>query len=96
MSNVHQVESNPLLRIVPARQDRNAPVRDTQSAGTDSPRIDRVDLSDDALNISNLSAKGEIRADLVARVRSEIANGSYVTPDKIDAAIDALLADLED
>jgi anti-sigma28 factor (negative regulator of flagellin synthesis) len=94
MTNVHQVDSNPLLRIFPARQDRNAPARDAQNTEADPTRVDRVDLSDNALNISNLSARGEIRADLVARVRSEIASGTYVTNDKIDATVDSIASEL--
>jgi hypothetical protein len=35
------------------------------------------------------------RADLVARVRKEIANGTYDTPDKWDKALDRLLKQLE-
>ncbi len=34
---------------------------------------------------------GEIRADLVARVRGEIASGTYETPEKLNAALDRLL-----
>jgi hypothetical protein len=36
-----------------------------------------------------------IRADLVARVRREIAEGSYDTPEKWDIALGRLLARLE-
>ena len=35
------------------------------------------------------------RADLVARVRREIAEGTYDTPEKFDLALDRLLARLE-
>ena len=47
------------------------------------PRTDEVDSS-------------EIRATLVARVRREIAAGTYDTPEKFALAFDRLLADLED
>jgi negative regulator of flagellin synthesis FlgM len=36
-----------------------------------------------------------IRADLVARVRREIAAGTYDTPEKLDAALERLLDRLE-
>lgn len=36
-----------------------------------------------------------IRTDLVARVRREIADGTYDTPEKFDLALDRLLARLE-
>jgi negative regulator of flagellin synthesis FlgM len=38
----------------------------------------------------------EIRADLVARIRREIAAGTYDTPEKFALALDRLLSDLED
>ena len=38
----------------------------------------------------------EIRADLVARVRREIAAGTYDTPEKLALALDRLLAHLGD
>src|SRR3954452_7590680 len=37
----------------------------------------------------------EVRADLVARVRRDIAAGNYDTPEKWEAALDRLLEDLE-
>ena len=37
---------------------------------------------------------GEIRSDLVARVRGEIASGTYETPAKLDAAVDQLLDEI--
>jgi len=41
------------------------------------------------------SATAEIRADLVARVRREIAEGRYDTPDKWEVALGRLLARVE-
>jgi anti-sigma28 factor (negative regulator of flagellin synthesis) len=35
---------------------------------------------------------GEIRHDLVARVRKEIAEGTYDTPEKMQAALERLLS----
>jgi hypothetical protein len=40
-------------------------------------------------------AESGIRSDLVARVRREIAAGTYDTPEKWDAALDAMLKHLE-
>jgi len=40
------------------------------------------------------SAAEEIRHDLVARVRREIAAGTYETPDKLEAALARLLIQL--
>ncbi len=41
-----------------------------------------------------VAQSGDIRADLVARVRSEIANGTYETAEKLDSALDGLLNEL--
>ncbi|MFN4260371.1 MAG: flagellar biosynthesis anti-sigma factor FlgM [Gemmataceae bacterium] len=38
----------------------------------------------------------DIRADLVRRVRQEIAEGTYDTPDKWDKALDRLFEDLDE
>ena len=40
-------------------------------------------------------ADSEIRHDLVARVRREIAAGEYDTPEKMELALDRLFASLE-
>ncbi len=54
---------------------------------------DQVDISP-AGEAAAQAAEGTVRADLVARVRSEIANGTYETPEKLDAALDGLLNEL--
>ena len=38
---------------------------------------------------------GGIRVDLVARVRKEIADGTYDTPEKLEAALERLIARLD-
>ena len=40
-------------------------------------------------------ADAPIRADLVKRVRREIADGTYDTPEKWEAAVDRLLDEIE-
>lgn len=58
----------------------------------DPVRADQVEISADALS---LEAQGrDVRTDLVARIRSEIASGTYVTDAKIDRALSGLLTDL--
>jgi hypothetical protein len=42
------------------------------------------------------SSDAPIRADLVERVRREIADGTYDTPEKWDAALDRLLKRIEE
>lgn len=53
---------------------------------------DAVELSAEALSASGRETP--VRADLVSRIRAEIADGSYETPDKLDIAIDRLAKDL--
>lgn len=61
---------------------------------TSAQPIDQLDISEAAQAASRAEAatsSGEIRADLVAQLRSEIAAGTYETTEKLDAAITRLL-----
>ncbi|MEQ8208626.1 MAG: flagellar biosynthesis anti-sigma factor FlgM [Lacipirellulaceae bacterium] len=58
-----------------------------------SQQADSVDISPAASAAAN-AADGEIRADLVARVKNEIAAGTYETPEKLDTALDNFLNEL--
>jgi hypothetical protein len=53
-----------------------------------------VDISPAADAAVEASEAGDVRADLVARVRSELAAGTYETAAKLDAAVDRLLNEL--
>ncbi|MCL2349152.1 MAG: flagellar biosynthesis anti-sigma factor FlgM [Planctomycetaceae bacterium] len=55
---------------------------------------DEVSLSNAARQLTGSSPQqsGEIRFDLVNRIRSEIAAGTYETPEKLDAALEKMLA----
>ena len=55
---------------------------------------DQVEISPAAEAAAEATETGGIRADLVARVRGEIANGTYETPAKLDAALNRLLNEL--
>ena len=57
--------------------------------------VDRVEISPIARLMSEISALPEIRADKVAQVRAEIQAGTYITPEKLDIAIDRLLEDIQ-
>ncbi len=57
-------------------------------------RSDQVELSDRARLLSKLRETPEVRQDLVDRVRAEIDSGEYLTSDKLDAATDNVLSDL--
>lgn len=92
MSNVHQIQPAQFSRVTPGRQDRAVPVP-SESPTAAARREDRVDLSESAQALSNLGT--DVRADLVARVKAQIAEGNYVTPERIDSAIDAIIAELD-
>jgi negative regulator of flagellin synthesis FlgM len=55
---------------------------------------DRVTISPAALEAIRAAETADIRQDLVNRIRSEIAAGTYETPAKLDAALDRLLDEI--
>ncbi len=64
----------------------------TPSTGTQP--VDQLDISpaaQAASEVAGLGGSSDIRADLVARLRGEIAAGTYETTEKLDAAITRLL-----
>ncbi len=65
-----------------------------KSSHSTSGPSDQLDISPAAEAAAQAAEGGEIRADLVARVRSEIANGTYETPEKLDAALDGFLNEI--
>ena len=52
---------------------------------------DVVEISNAAALAAKIQEVPEVRADLIARVKEEIAAGTYETPERIDAAIERLL-----
>ena len=74
----------------PHSTNRAAGSKETPSAGP----TDQLDISPAAQAAAEAAENGDIRADLVARVRQEIAAGTYETPDKLDAALDNLLDEI--
>lgn len=66
----------------------------SQPERTTATPTDQLDISPAAQAAIEAQESGEIRADLVARVRNEIAQGTYETPEKLDAALDRLLDEI--
>jgi len=62
----------------------------TPVAGSARP-ADQADLSDHARLLSKLADLPGVRQDVVDRVKTEIELGDYDTPDRVDAALDALI-----
>jgi negative regulator of flagellin synthesis FlgM len=61
----------------------------------ESPQIaDQVDISDAARALDEVHQMPDIRQDRVDAVRQQIADGTYETPDKLDAALERLLDEI--
>jgi len=76
------------------------PVEPAESVVPNTPTAGAAGVSD-VVEISTAAALAakvqeipDIRADLVARVKAEIEAGTYVTPERIETAVDRLLDDL--
>jgi negative regulator of flagellin synthesis FlgM len=53
--------------------------------------VDRVEISQAAEAAVKASETGGVRQELVNNIRSQIAAGTYDTPDKMNAAMERLL-----
>lgn len=58
-------------------------------------KSDSVEFSSTAQLLGKLHDLPDVRQDLVDRVKAQIAQGTYITDDKIDGAINGLLDDLK-
>ena len=56
--------------------------------------IDQVEISPAAEAAIQAAETGAVRQDLVDRIRSEIASGTYETPEKLDVALNRLLDEI--
>lgn len=90
------MDITPLSTHVPTRVPATPGDR-AREAQNDAPAVrrgaDRVEFSAVATYLSKLRDL-PIRQDVVDRVRAEIAAGTYDTPEKLDAAVNELLADI--
>jgi negative regulator of flagellin synthesis FlgM len=90
MSNV-----SPLHRpAAPTLDPQVRPSKPQASVDTARRGEDQVELSDKAQLLSKIADLPDIRQDMIDRVKASIADGSYETEDKTDAAIDNLLEDI--
>jgi len=95
MSDIAPIPGLGIDRVDAYRPERPAPrAAAREEARTERPS-DRVDISDRARYLSKLSSLPDVRQELVDRVRKEIAEGTYETPEKLDQALASLIEDLE-
>jgi anti-sigma28 factor (negative regulator of flagellin synthesis) len=97
MSDISSINTSSGLRVRRVSVDpayaNSAGVEDVRGRGG-ARTSDRVELSRVAQYLSQLQTKPEPRSDLIDRVRSEIEAGTYLTDDKLSAATDHLLDDI--
>lgn len=89
MTNLTPIDASAMGRI-PA-PDLKAEAVETRRPARARRGDDRVEVSDAARFLAKLNAMPEVRGELVDRVRAEIANGTYDTPEKFDLALDAMI-----
>ena len=91
MSEINPITAGPVGRVssISTSSGRDAHVAEdaTVRRGTD-----RVEVSQMALYLNKLKDL-PVRQDLVDTVRQQISEGTYDTPDKVDAAIGEILKD---
>lgn len=65
-----------------------------QTQAQNTQPADVVEISQVAHLAAQAQALPEVRADLVAQVKAEIAAGTYETPERLEIALDGLMDDL--
>ncbi len=58
------------------------------------PSVDRIEISELGQFMSRLSELPDVRVEKVAKVRASILRGDYETPEKLDKALEKLVASL--
>ena len=83
---------SPIGRPNPAAIGQNGKAnRPTNGAAVRAQGRDQVELSQTARLLSRIHEMPDIRQDVVDRVRSQIAEGHYDTPEKLDAALEQMI-----
>jgi hypothetical protein len=90
LSNVLPVTTSPQAALNGvASRSKQAAIPDRPVAITLSP-VDSIDISEEARVAEHLQHDGKVQ-----RIREEIADGTYLHPDKLDIAIERMLRSLE-
>ena len=89
--NVNNVGANtPISKLVSTPVQKSLPT----DPPANLPATDRLQLSGASHLLAALKSNNGIRADKVASIRAQIANGTYDDDKKIDGAIDKLIDEL--
>ncbi|MCH7700219.1 MAG: flagellar biosynthesis anti-sigma factor FlgM [Planctomycetes bacterium] len=93
MKNIQPVDASVVYRFVPTPQE---PTNRTTTTPEDRFPSEAypLDLSDRAAMLAELADAHDLRIERIARLRDEIADGIYETPDKIRVAAERLIDEL--
>lgn len=95
MSSINNVGGNSPVYSVNKAAARPPAAAPGAAQGTTSTRgMDKLELSGTTQLFKTLKAGGDVRADKVAEIKAQIANGTYEDDRKLDLATDRLLDDL--
>ena len=82
-------------------QQVNAPHKVQSPSPSPSPsqsgnvqEVDQLDISETAQALSKIRDVPDIRHERVAQIRTQIAEGTYETADKLEAAVERLLDEI--
>ncbi len=90
MNSLNPIASTTVVRNEPVRTaDRRPPVE----VHIQPEPVDTVDLSERARLLDALRSQPDFRPEVVDRVKAEIEQGTYLTDEKLDMALDALIND---
>lgn len=90
INNVNNVNAAAAANAVEGVSKTNTVAQSAQAAGI----TDTVEISTAARLAAKVQEIPDVRADVVARVKAEIASGAYETPQRLEIAIDRLMEDL--
>ncbi len=86
--------SGPIQRAFPVRQVQpTTHVQPSREPKLESPR-DEVEISSVGRMLDKLNQSSEVRAERLAHIKAEIDAGTYETPEKLEVAIEKLLAEV--
>ncbi|MBL8745615.1 MAG: flagellar biosynthesis anti-sigma factor FlgM [Phycisphaerae bacterium] len=90
MNSLNPIASSTSLRGDAARVSERRPAVEVQ---VHAEPVDTVDLSERARLLDALRSQPDFRPEVVDRVKGEIERGTYLTDEKLDKALDALIND---
>ncbi|MEZ6242581.1 MAG: flagellar biosynthesis anti-sigma factor FlgM [Phycisphaerales bacterium] len=95
MTGITPIETGASGRVgrVPDAPRRASPGSDAESSRRAG---DRVEVSDLARYLAKLRQVPSVRQEMVDQVRQQIESGVYESPEKIEAAIDAMVRELSE